>query len=310
METAKCPVCSIEFTKRQGHQIYCSEKCANRARHRLKRGADIKNIPTIHIKCPYCDAVAERPGKVGGGQMPKTCGNVECMRKNRAYLRHLGNIKYRAQFRAGTKELWASKIPEYNLEDRLEQKEIYRLIRKERHEEKTLKHLAYIRSEQSLWDKHVKTCVICGNKYFSYSIGSCCSKRCDWRKANKNKANVLHVRVGRAISTRFSQYIRGYKPKSESKWNGILRYSFDMLKAHLESLFEPGMTWGNYGSKWHIDHIYPISKFDWSNQLKAMSSAYELKNLMPRWKTTAIAKAHGSRQVGNTNKGDSLCLTA
>ena len=33
----------------------------------------------------------------------------------------------------------------------------------------------------------------------------------------------------------------------------------EYLKNHLEKQFNPGMTWDNYGSYWHVDHIVPIS---------------------------------------------------
>ena len=38
-------------------------------------------------------------------------------------------------------------------------------------------------------------------------------------------------------------------------------YSLIQFKAHIESKFESGMTWQNYGKIWEIDHIYPISGF-------------------------------------------------
>lgn len=34
------------------------------------------------------------------------------------------------------------------------------------------------------------------------------------------------------------------------------------FRAHLESLFEPGMTFDNYGTVWQVDHIAPCSMFN------------------------------------------------
>jgi hypothetical protein len=42
----------------------------------------------------------------------------------------------------------------------------------------------------------------------------------------------------------------------------MLGYSVDDLRAHLERTMQRGMTWGNYGKRWHIDHIVPQSAFD------------------------------------------------
>jgi hypothetical protein len=59
--------------------------------------------------------------------------------------------------------------------------------------------------------------------------------------------------------------------------------SIEELKTHLESKFQPGMSWDNYGTKgWHIDHIKPLALFNLadSNELK---KACHYTNLQPLW---------------------------
>ena len=52
---------------------------------------------------------------------------------------------------------------------------------------------------------------------------------------------------------------------------------------HLESQFEPGMAWDNWGLHgWHIDHIYPISKVDTLN-LDELKKVSNYRNLRPMW---------------------------
>lgn len=80
------------------------------------------------------------------------------------------------------------------------------------------------------------------------------------------------------LRSRLNKAIKGnYKSGSAVKDLGC---SIDELKTHLESLFEPGMTWDNYGSYWQIDHKEPLFKFDLANpdQLK---EACNYKNLQP-----------------------------
>ena len=73
---------------------------------------------------------------------------------------------------------------------------------------------------------------------------------------------------GLSKTKRFSQ---------NSSLNDILSYSIIELRSHLESQFEPWMTWDNWGSYnantwndndsntwvWNIDHIIPQSKFEY-----------------------------------------------
>jgi hypothetical protein len=46
--------------------------------------------------------------------------------------------------------------------------------------------------------------------------------------------------------------------KGEMSSFEIIGCSKDDLRKHLESNFRRGMTWQNYGSYWHIDHIVPL----------------------------------------------------
>ena len=87
-------------------------------------------------------------------------------------------------------------------------------------------------------------------------------------------------------------------------WKNV-SYTPKQLQKHLEGLFEPEMTWDNYGAEWHIDHIVPCAKFqDKTPGTFDFYLCWSLDNLMPRWATTAIAKSHGSKQIGNIEKGD------
>lgn len=66
--------------------------------------------------------------------------------------------------------------------------------------------------------------------------------------------------------------------------------SIEDFKKHLESLWQPGMSWCNYGLRgWHIDHVIPISSFDLvikQEQLKAC----HYTNLQPLWAKDNLSK--------------------
>lgn len=62
----------------------------------------------------------------------------------------------------------------------------------------------------------------------------------------------------------------------------LLGCSLDELKVHLEQQFEPGMTWENYGTEWHIDHIVPCSYFDLTKE-ENQRICFNYRNLQPLW---------------------------
>lgn len=61
------------------------------------------------------------------------------------------------------------------------------------------------------------------------------------------------------------------------------------LKKHLESKWQPGMNWDNYGKQdgWVIDHIIPLKyykdNFDLVNDIEIQKKAFGVQNLQPLW---------------------------
>jgi hypothetical protein len=73
----------------------------------------------------------------------------------------------------------------------------------------------------------------------------------------------------------------GSGKNKRSVWN-FLPYTSEELKIHLESLMEPWMTWNNYGSCWHIDHIEPQSNFSYISMDDIdFQLCWSLSNLRP-----------------------------
>jgi hypothetical protein len=71
--------------------------------------------------------------------------------------------------------------------------------------------------------------------------------------------------------------------KNGRKTMHIIGCTRDELMAHLQSKFQPGMAWNNYGQKgWHVDHIIPISKFNFSDPSQ-VTACFHWSNLQPLW---------------------------
>ena len=70
--------------------------------------------------------------------------------------------------------------------------------------------------------------------------------------------------------------------KAGRRWEDLVGYTVDQLKKQLEKLFEPGMTWNNYGTYWHIDHKIPIAVFNFERPEDIdFRLCWSLKNLQP-----------------------------
>jgi hypothetical protein len=108
------------------------------------------------------------------------------------------------------------------------------------------------------------------------------------RKYNRERENLkretdpLH-RLNGSISSQIYQSLK--QDKSGRHWEDLVGYTLDDLKNKLESLFEEGMCWENYGT-WHIDHCIPLSWFDEEH----IMDAWSLWNLQPLWGKENISK--------------------
>lgn len=67
--------------------------------------------------------------------------------------------------------------------------------------------------------------------------------------------------------------------------------TLDFLKDHLRARYKPGMTDGNYGKEWHLDHIKPCSLFDLTDKVQ-FKECWHYSNLQPLWAHESIAKSN------------------
>ena len=92
------------------------------------------------------------------------------------------------------------------------------------------------------------------------------------------------------LSSQLKRFVQGKKVSAIRN----LGCSLSFLKSYIEARFQPGMTWENYGSIWHIDHVVPMASFDLSkktNQLKVC----HYTNLQPMFALENISK--GCKQM-------------
>lgn len=94
-------------------------------------------------------------------------------------------------------------------------------------------------------------------------------------------------KLRRATSNLLTRSIKS-RYKKTSKTYEILGCDFDYLISYMESLFEPGMSWSNYGKNgWSIDHVCPCNQAQNEEELLKLQ---HFTNLKPIWHIENIKK--------------------
>lgn len=113
----------------------------------------------------------------------------------------------------------------------------------------------------------------------------------DRRRYERRFAN-LQQRLASNLRCRLYFFIKGQRKNGSAV--RLLGCSLEELRAHLESQFEPGMSWDNYGkgdNDWSIDHVMPMSVFDLTDK-QHLALANHYLNLRPMWHLQNISKGN------------------
>lgn len=108
------------------------------------------------------------------------------------------------------------------------------------------------------------------------------------RKKEQNaKQNRTNYHLSKLIRSRVYRVLKGQLKSAPTL--KMLGCSIEQLRKHLESKFERWMTWANYGSAWHIDHVCPCASFDLSKP-EQQRRCFHFSNLQPLGATENMRK--------------------
>jgi len=121
----------------------------------------------------------------------------------------------------------------------------------------------------------------------------------EWRSKNKKRRAELEAEKRECpkyrMASNLGRKLRSLLSKRGSGKGGrtisFIGCGVDDLAKHLESKMADGMTWDNYGSVWHIDHIMPISSFDHGNP-DHVKRCWHFTNLRPMFAEENISKSN------------------
>jgi len=114
--------------------------------------------------------------------------------------------------------------------------------------------------------------------------------------ANDKKTKII-TNLRSRLNVIIKRRIRGakiYKTKKLGSARKDLGCDIQFFIQYLESLFQPGMSWENYGGgkdKWNIDHIIPISTLD-PDDPESYKKLCHYTNLQPLWQIDNIKKSN------------------
>ncbi len=138
-----------------------------------------------------------------------------------------------------------------------------------------------------------------------------------WRRANRDKGTIYERRWaekgGRYINAQYRKkrlandpvfrlrsnfsiaicnVLAGREGKQWRHWEDLVGYSLTNLKSHLEKKFDDKMSWDNYGSYWHLDHIRPVASFNFTSvNDDDFKKCWALENLQPLEKHANFVKS-------------------
>lgn len=277
LQPIPCPVCGVEFKPKSGRK-YCSLKCSAIQIGRDKKGQPIGgSLPAWH-GCAKCHALIGMSGKMSGDLLRKDKATICQFRKEnglptlsksqaiKAVLVKNGTAQRKAQHDANEqwwKENWAGVVDTYWTH--CSHKVISQLCKKQKERvvlsKKEWRKIWYEKNKSKLKIERLK-----------------------WVKENPDRIKISRLKQRKRPEVRLRRNIRKRLKKILGSFSDTFAQSVGctprQLRMYLESQFTKRMTWGNYGTYWHVDHIQPLASFDLTDPIQR-NIACNYANLRP-----------------------------
>ena len=191
---------------------------------------------------------------------------------------------------------WRAVNPEYDKEYYLKNKEHKKEFSKEYHlknREKRLKQMKehHLKNKEqrnkSMREHYLKTKEHYQEQQKKYHSKPT-TKELIRNRVNKKYKTDINFRISKICRSRVYDALKGItKSASTMKLMGCTP---DELRKHIESLFQPGMTWENQGAGgWDIDHVKACANFDLINP-EQQRACFNWSNLQPLWASDNMSK--------------------
>jgi hypothetical protein len=112
------------------------------------------------------------------------------------------------------------------------------------------------------------------------------NKKAIWERVRIKLSTDIELKIKKNLRVRL--YIALKRNSKKGSAVKDLGCSIAYFKRYMESRFQPGMGWDNYG-QWHIDHQIPLSSFDLQNREELLKACH-YTNLQPLWASENLSK--------------------
>ena len=274
-----CEKCGKEFKKKCQKQRFCSGACAGNTR------------AVIHaLVCSYCGVAFDKkiPPSMASAKERFCC--LEHAQLHRRKMRATATNCVRCKADLSPKDLVriGQDRAKWRKAGKGEPPHLCLGCRAEERQAKAERNRA--RRARVPWVKTERTCIICGCVFLARSQRNTCSDKCNNKKSHRECMADPKKHVSMVMRISIGQALRG--EKNRVAWSKLVGYGPDDLIAHIERTMTVGMTWDNYGKAWHIDHIIPVSRFNYEKPTDPdFIRCWSLKNLQAMWATDNIRKS-------------------
>ncbi len=95
-------------------------------------------------------------------------------------------------------------------------------------------------------------------------------------KIKQKRKTDLNFQLSEVLRSKIHRMIKG----KETSYKKLIGCNVEFFIKWIEFRFDSNMNWNNYGTDWHIDHILPISIFDFS-KINEQQICFHWTNLQP-----------------------------
>ena len=272
----ECNYCGNVFTPKGKYKQYsCSKKCQTK---HYRKQVKINNLGKYRHECEKCGKVFNDSRKRG-----RFC-SVDCMINANIFI--INGITFKRCIRCG--------------DIRVREDNFYKKL--VAHKATWSDYETYCK--QCNYDKQkIPSGIISRKKSRDKGRGRDKIRQFEYRqnpevKQRRNKQELEQKKSDPNFALRCRMRILMYASlrvvKNGKKWQELVGYSVDDLRDHIEKLFIEGMSWELFmQGKIHIDHKYPVSKFNYTSpDDESFKQCWALDNLQPLWGVDNLRKGN------------------